>query len=68
MICCTAARASVMSACTLFSARGTRGELASYLIGITADIFSQVDEETGQPVLDVILDQAGSFHRDWGEA
>jgi 6-phosphogluconate dehydrogenase len=34
-------------------------ELASYLIGITADIFAQVDKETQQPMLDVILDRAG---------
>ncbi len=35
-----------------------RGELASYLIEITADIFAEVDEETGKPLVDVILDAA----------
>jgi 6-phosphogluconate dehydrogenase len=35
------------------------GELNSYLIEITADIFSKMDEETGQPLVDVILDTAG---------
>ena len=34
-------------------------ELASYLIDITADIFARVDETTGRPLLDVILDSAG---------
>lgn len=34
-------------------------ELDSYLIEITADIFSQYDEETGKPMVDVILDAAG---------
>jgi 6-phosphogluconate dehydrogenase len=34
------------------------GELASYLIEITADIFRKVDPDTGQPILDVILDEA----------
>ena len=31
---------------------------ASYLIEITADIFAQTDPETGQPLVDVILDEA----------
>ncbi|MFD3269028.1 NADP-dependent phosphogluconate dehydrogenase [Paenibacillus dendritiformis] len=35
------------------------GELDSYLIEITADIFSKYDEETGKPMVDVILDSAG---------
>ncbi|HLR64339.1 MAG TPA: NADP-dependent phosphogluconate dehydrogenase [Pseudogracilibacillus sp.] len=35
------------------------GELDSYLIEITADIFSKTDEETGKPIVDVILDTAG---------
>ncbi|MBU5465301.1 NADP-dependent phosphogluconate dehydrogenase [Virgibacillus sp. MSJ-26] len=35
------------------------GELDSYLIEITADIFSKTDEETGNPIVDVILDTAG---------
>ncbi|MGG1697882.1 NADP-dependent phosphogluconate dehydrogenase [Bacillus zhangzhouensis] len=36
-----------------------KGELDSYLIEITADIFTKVDEETNQPLVDVILDKAG---------
>ncbi|MDA8352916.1 MAG: NADP-dependent phosphogluconate dehydrogenase [Firmicutes bacterium] len=36
-----------------------KGELDSYLIEITADIFTKKDEETGQPLVDVILDTAG---------
>jgi len=36
-----------------------KGELDSYLIEITADIFRKKDEETGQPLVDVILDKAG---------
>ncbi|NMP10943.1 NADP-dependent phosphogluconate dehydrogenase [Paenibacillus polymyxa] len=36
-----------------------KGELDSYLIEITADIFSQYDAETGKPMVDVILDAAG---------
>lgn len=35
------------------------GELDSYLIEITADIFSKYDEETCKPMVDVILDSAG---------
>jgi 6-phosphogluconate dehydrogenase len=35
------------------------GELNSYLIGITSDILATVDEETGRPMVDVILDTAG---------
>ncbi|MFD2612868.1 NADP-dependent phosphogluconate dehydrogenase [Paenibacillus gansuensis] len=36
-----------------------KGELDSYLIEITADIFSKKDPETGKPMVDVILDAAG---------
>lgn len=36
-----------------------KGELDSYLIEITTDIFSQKDPETGKPMVDVILDSAG---------
>jgi 6-phosphogluconate dehydrogenase len=36
-----------------------KGELDSYLIEITADIFSQKDPETGKHMVDVILDKAG---------
>jgi 6-phosphogluconate dehydrogenase len=35
------------------------GELDSYLIEITRDIFTKYDEETGKPMVDVILDSAG---------
>ncbi|MDP4085668.1 MAG: NADP-dependent phosphogluconate dehydrogenase [Bacillota bacterium] len=35
------------------------GELDSYLIEITADIFTKKDKETGKPLVDVILDTAG---------
>lgn len=35
-----------------------RGELESYLIEITADIFKKVDPESGQGVVDLILDEA----------
>jgi 6-phosphogluconate dehydrogenase len=37
-----------------------RGELDSYLIDITRDIFSVKDEETGGHLVDVILDRAGA--------
>ncbi len=36
-----------------------KGELDSFLIEISADIFSKKDEEDGQPMLDKILDTAG---------
>jgi len=36
-----------------------KGELDSYLIEITRDIFSKYDPETGKPMVDVILDSAG---------
>lgn len=35
-----------------------QGELKSYLIEITRDIFAKMDEETGQPLLRVIVDEA----------
>jgi 6-phosphogluconate dehydrogenase len=35
-----------------------RGELGSYLIGITADILARSDTETGRPLVDLILDTA----------
>ncbi|MFD2627520.1 decarboxylating NADP(+)-dependent phosphogluconate dehydrogenase [Oceanobacillus kapialis] len=35
-------------------------ELASYLIEITSEILTHVDEETKQPTIDVILDKSGS--------
>jgi 6-phosphogluconate dehydrogenase len=33
-------------------------ELRSYLIEITADILAKEDEQTGQPLVDLILDEA----------
>ncbi|HUC93359.1 MAG TPA: NADP-dependent phosphogluconate dehydrogenase [Paenibacillus sp.] len=36
-----------------------KGELDSYLIEITKDIFAKYDPETGKPMVDVILDSAG---------
>jgi 6-phosphogluconate dehydrogenase len=39
-------------------AEWNRGELESYLIEITADIFTKADLETGQAVVDLILDEA----------
>src|SRR5690606_23852069 len=40
-------------------ARWNEGELQSYLIEITADILRAVDPDTGKPLVDVILDEAG---------
>jgi 6-phosphogluconate dehydrogenase len=37
-----------------------KGELESYLIEITAEVLKQIDAKTGKPLVDVILDQAGS--------
>ena len=39
--------------------RWNEGLLKSYLIEITADIFKTIDPETGLPLVDLILDQAG---------
>ncbi|MBC7647097.1 MAG: decarboxylating NADP(+)-dependent phosphogluconate dehydrogenase [Pseudopedobacter sp.] len=36
-----------------------KGELDSYLIEITAEILTKTDDETGKPMVDVILDAAG---------
>ncbi|MCS4489370.1 NADP-dependent phosphogluconate dehydrogenase [Corynebacterium sp. ES2794-CONJ1] len=36
-----------------------KGDLDSYLIEITAEVLSQVDAETGTPLVDLIVDQAG---------
>ncbi|MFD1388819.1 decarboxylating NADP(+)-dependent phosphogluconate dehydrogenase [Oceanobacillus oncorhynchi subsp. oncorhynchi] len=40
-------------------AEWNKGELESYLMEITADILTRVDEETQKPLVDVILDQSG---------
>lgn len=40
-------------------AEWNQGELDSYLIEITADIFTKMDEETGEPLVEKILDTAG---------
>lgn len=54
-------RALGMSVAELYEvfAEWNRGELSSYLIEITADIFIKIDEETGKPLIDMILDMAG---------
>jgi 6-phosphogluconate dehydrogenase len=36
-----------------------KAELSSFLIEITAKVFRKVDEDTGKPLVDVILDKAG---------
>jgi 6-phosphogluconate dehydrogenase len=40
-------------------AEWNRGELDSYLIQITADILARTDPDTGQPLVEMILDKAG---------
>jgi 6-phosphogluconate dehydrogenase len=40
-------------------ARWNKGVLDSYLIEITADIFGYTDPDSGQPMIDLILDAAG---------
>ncbi len=35
------------------------GDLNSYLIEITRDIFKKVDDETGKPLVDMVMDTAG---------
>ena len=40
-------------------ARWNEGELNSYLIEITRNIFTKLDPDTGKPVVDIILDTAG---------
>ena len=39
--------------------RWNEGDLSSYLIEITAKVLAYVDPETNQPLVDLILDQAG---------
>lgn len=41
-------------------ARWNEGPLESYLVEITADILRHVDQATGRPFVDVVLDRAGS--------
>src|SRR5213079_298267 len=36
-----------------------KGELDSYLIEITSQIFRKIDPQTGEPLVDVIVDKAG---------
>jgi 6-phosphogluconate dehydrogenase len=40
-------------------ARWNEGVLNSFLVEITAKIFRKIDEETGRPLVDMILDKAG---------
>jgi len=40
-------------------AEWNKGDLDSYLIEITRDILAKTDDETGKPIVDVILDTAG---------
>src|SRR6476469_2953847 len=40
-------------------AEWNKGELESYLIVITSQIFRKIDPDTGKPLVDVILDKAG---------
>src|SRR5439155_1405667 len=39
-------------------AQWNRGELQSYLIEITVQVLQKRDDETGEPLVDVILDEA----------
>ncbi|WP_346292252.1 NADP-dependent phosphogluconate dehydrogenase [Sphaerothrix gracilis] len=43
----------------VFSEWNTTEELDSFLVEITSDIFTKMDEETGKPLVEVILDAAG---------
>ena len=43
-----------------YSLEWNAGELNSYLIEITADIFTKKDEKTGNYLIDMILDRAGN--------
>ncbi len=40
-------------------AEWNKGELESYLIEITSEVFRKIDPDTGKPLVDVILDKAG---------
>jgi 6-phosphogluconate dehydrogenase len=43
----------------IFSSWNTTDELNSYLIEITADIFTKIDEDTSKPIVELIVDAAG---------
>jgi 6-phosphogluconate dehydrogenase len=43
----------------VFAEWNTTDELDSFLIEITADIFTKLDDETGKPLVELIMDQAG---------
>ena len=43
----------------IFAAWNKTEELDSFLIEITADIFTKTDEETGKPLVELIMDKAG---------
>jgi 6-phosphogluconate dehydrogenase len=49
---------SAMEISEVFS-EWNRGELQSYLVEITADILTMIDEESGRPLVELILDEAG---------
>ena len=53
-------RGAGLSAADLAAVFGewNEGELRSYLVEITARIFERTDEETGRPLVDLILDEA----------
>ena len=40
-------------------AQWNKEELSSFLIEVTAKVFKKMDEETGKPLVDIILDKAG---------
>lgn len=50
---------SVEECATIFN-DWNEGELDSYLMEITSDILTRKDPETGQPIVDVIMDAAGN--------
>ena len=53
-----AAGFSAAELATIFT-EWNHGDLESYLIQITAEIFKQIDPATGQPLVEMILDTAG---------
>jgi 6-phosphogluconate dehydrogenase len=53
-----AAGFSAAELATIFTA-WNHGDLESYLIQITSEIFKQMDPETGKPIVELILDTAG---------